>query len=144
MTTTAFILSVYEDGEILGGNKVLDEMEQKYKENLIYSPCVLRKICIRGKCIWPIFVLLIVSFAKLDGFRTIEENAYAAFEHTVVLHTSIINACSSAMVYVSPFVVSIVLFKTRKKIRVLEKSPLFARWKNEAKPAVITLQGCIK
>ena len=61
-----------------------------------------------------------------------------------ILHTSIMNACSIAMVYVSPFVVSIVLFETTKKIRVLEKSPLFARWKNKAKPAVITLQGCIK
>ena len=74
-----------------------------------------------------------------DGIK----NAYLSFEHTLVLHTSIINACSLAMVYVSPFVVSIVLFKTRKKIRVLEKSPLFARWKNKAKLAVITWLGWV-
>ena len=84
-----------------------------------------------------------MRFANCYSFRTIYENVYLIFEHTVVLHTSIINACSLAMVYVSPFVVSIVLFKSRKKIRVLEKSPLFARWKNKAKLAVITSLGCI-
>ena len=110
---------------------------------LIYSRYVLCKICIRGKCIWPIFERLTVCFDKTDDCIWNCKNELKIFEHTVILHISIINACSLAMVYVSPFVVSIVLFKSRKKIRVLEKSPLFARWKNKAKLAVITSLGCI-
>ena len=110
---------------------------------LIYSRCVLCKICIRGKCIWPIFERLTVCFGKIWYSRCNYRNDSKIIEHTVILHISIINACSLAMVYVSPFVVSIVLFKSRKKIRVLEKSPLFARWKNKAKLAVITSLGCI-
>ena len=110
---------------------------------LIYSRSVLCKICIRGKCIWPIFERLTVCFGTIWYSPCNCKNYLKIIEHTVILHISIIYACALAMVYVSPFVVSIVLFKSRKKIRVLEKSPLFARRKNKAKLAVITSLGCI-
>ena len=108
----------------------------------MYSQCVPNKICICGKCIWPIYELSIVYFARNNSLRFIYENAHLVFwTHNHFAH--IIHARSIAMVHTSPFVVSIVLFKSRKKIRVLEKSPLFARWKNKAKLAVITSLGCI-
>ena len=145
MTTTAFISSVYQEkmGIFWVETKFWIRRNENTMKILIYSLCALCKICIRGKCIWPIFELLVVCFDKHGSFRCIYEKAKTILEHTITfayIHYICLffsyGICLSLSSLRS-------LVQSRKKIRVLEKSPLFARWKNKAKLAVITSLGCI-